>query len=65
MLEQLKEFTFDPPAAQRIAQVVEQYPMSLENCADVLEAVAPYCALFTTDGFIQRLRMIARLEGIG
>ena len=64
MLEYLKEFTFDTPAAQRIAQVVEQYPMSLENCADVLEAVALYCTLFTTDGFIQRLHVIARLEGI-
>ena len=64
MLEYLKEFTFDPQAAQCIAQVVEQYPMSLEDCADVLEAVAQYCTLFTIDGFIQRLRMIARLEGI-
>jgi len=54
----LDEFTFDPEAAQRIANVVRLNAMSMEDCANVLEAVAPYCTELTTQGFLYRLTTI-------
>lgn len=50
------EFELDNKAAARISQVVQQHAMTLANCADVLETVAPYCTLWTTDGFLKRFR---------
>lgn len=52
----ISEFELDDEAAVRISRVVQQNAMTLEHCADVLEAVAPYCTLWTTDGFLKRLR---------
>jgi len=51
----ISEFEFDDRAAARISKVVQQNAMTLEHCADVLETVAPYCNLWTTDGFLKRL----------
>lgn len=52
----ISEFELDDEAAARISRVVQQNAMTLDHCADVLEAVAPYCTLWTTDGFLERLR---------
>ena len=52
---ELNEFELDDKAAARISRVIQQNAMTLNHCADVLEAVAPYCTLWTTDGFLKRL----------
>jgi len=52
----MDEFSFDEESAKRIANVIWNYPMSLEDCADVLEQIAPLCEIYTTKGFIQKLR---------
>lgn len=51
----LSEFELDDKAAARISRVIQQNAMTLDHCANVLEAVAPYCTLWTTDGFLKRL----------
>lgn len=61
MVDYLNEFTFDPEASQRIARVVEQNAMTLEHCADVLEAIGPYCTALTTQGFLQRLNKLIQI----
>lgn len=53
----MTEFEFDKSSADRIEKVVQNYPMSLEQCADVLEFVAPLCTVFTTEGFINKLKI--------
>ena len=58
MLDWRKEFEFDPVSAQRIADVVEQHPMSLQHCADILEIAAPLCTLLTARGLMGKLREI-------
>lgn len=55
------EFYLDPEAADRISKVVEENPMCLSDCADVLEAVAPFCTMWTTSGFLRRLREVLQL----
>ena len=54
----MDDFLFDVDAAARIAKVVRMYPMTLENCADILEAVAPLCEVWTARGFLLRLHRI-------
>ena len=61
MRSYLDEFTFNPEAAQRIAHVVEQNAVTLEHCADVLEAVGPYCTALTAQGFLQRLNKLIQI----
>lgn len=51
-------FEFDPQAAARIQKVVEEHPMSLDNCADALEMVAPLYTLYTARGFTMIMNMI-------
>ena len=58
MIDWRKEFELDPDSAQRIANVIEGNPMSLEHCADILEAVAPLCTSLTTEGFLRRMEAL-------
>lgn len=51
----MDEFEFDKASADRIAKIVQMYPMSLLDCANVLEVVAPLCAVWTPEGFIKRI----------
>lgn len=44
------EFEFDKASADRISKIVQMYPMSLSDCADILETVAPLCTMFTPEG---------------
>lgn len=55
MISLKNECEFDPKSAQRIANVIEWHPMSLRNCADILEFIAPLCTIFTTDGCIHKI----------
>lgn len=56
----MQEFRFDPEASARIAAVVQNYPMSLADCAELLEWAAPLCRLLTVDGFINRMTDVNR-----
>lgn len=47
----MKEFEFDPEASNRIAKVIYQHPLSLRDCADILEIAAPICTVMTASGF--------------
>lgn len=58
MLDWRKEFEFDCDSAQRITDVIEEHPMSLKHCADILEAVAPICTMLTTGGCLARINEI-------
>lgn len=58
MLDLKREFEFDPDSAQRIADVIEKHPISLQHCADILEAVAPLCTMLTTGGCLGRINEI-------
>lgn len=60
MLDWRKEFEFDSGSAQRIADVIEEYPMSLQHCAEILELAAPLCTLLTESGFVGKLKEIER-----
>lgn len=53
----MTELEFDKDSAYRIEKVVQQYPMALIDCANVLEFVAPLCTLFTTEGFIKKTKI--------
>lgn len=52
----MKEFEFDPDALNRIAKVIYQHPLSLRDCADILEIAAPMCTVMTVSGFKKLLR---------
>lgn len=54
------EFRFDPDSAQRILKAMQNYPICLKDCADIIETVAPLCGLFTKDGFLKRLEEITK-----
>ena len=56
----MTEFEFDKASADRIEKVVQNYPMSLKDCADVLEFIAPLCTIYTAEGFINRLKISFR-----
>ena len=56
----MNEFEFDKENADRIANVVQMYPMSLSDCADILETVAPLCAMWTPEGFLKRIHGVFR-----
>lgn len=58
MLDWRKQFEFDPASAQRIADVIEGHPISLQHCAEILETVAPLCACLTTNGFLRRMEAL-------
>lgn len=58
----MDEFEFDKESANRIANVVQMYPISLQDCANVLEAVAPFCATWTPEGFIKKINNIFSLD---
>ncbi len=54
----MSEFEFDPTAATRIEQVVRLYPLSLKDCADLLEIIAPLVDILSADGarnFLQEI----------
>lgn len=51
----MNEFEFDKAYADRITKIVQMYPMSLSDCADILETVAPLCAMWTPEGFLKRI----------
>lgn len=57
-MDYLKQFQFDPESSARIAQVIENHPMSLKDAADLLEMVAPLATLYTPDGAAMILNMI-------
>lgn len=52
------EFQFDPDSAQRILNAMREYPICLKDCADIIEALAPWCGAFTKDGFLKKLEEI-------
>lgn len=54
----MTEFEFDKESADRIEKVVQQHPMCLRDCANVLEFVAPLCTVFTPEGFINKLKTL-------
>jgi len=58
----ITEFEFDPVSASRIEQVVRQYPLSLQNCAELLEAVAPLAGVLTADGACKFLQEIVNIR---
>lgn len=58
----LSEFEFDAKASDRISKVVQMYPISLEDCADILESVAPLCTLWTPEGFLKRIQSMFEFE---
>lgn len=47
-IEQLAEI--DNDSAKRISKITNKYPVTLKDCADILEIIAPLCALKTSGG---------------
>ncbi len=52
----MSESDFDKQSADRIEKVINNYPMSLETCADILELVAPLCEFWTAEGLQQHIK---------
>lgn len=59
-----EEVEFDPESMKRIVNVIDRYPMSLHDCADVIEFIAPLCRYFTTNGAINKLTNLIKQYGI-
>lgn len=59
------EFEFDKASADRISKIVQMYPMSLSDCADILETVAPLCTMFTPEGFRKIIDDMTFISGLG
>lgn len=53
----LDEFAFDPDSAQRIANLIQNYPLSLKDCADIIETVASWCDMYTTGTCLEYLKI--------
>ena len=56
------EYKFDPKAAERIDRVVNSYPMTLCDCASILEVVAPLTSLMPADDLIRYLKSISTIS---
>lgn len=50
-----EEAEFDPESMKRIVNVIDHYPMSLHDCARIIESVALLCQDKTVDGVIIEL----------
>ena len=57
-----EEYKFDPDAAERIVRVVNSYPMTLSDCASILEAVTPLTSLMPADDLIRYLKSISTIS---
>ena len=55
----MTEFEFDKESADRIEKVIQQNPMSLQDCADILELAAPLCTVFSCECFKNKLKTVA------
>mgnify|MGYP007007367267 CR=1 FL=1 len=62
MKQWLKEAKFDTQSMERIVSVINHYPMSLCDCANIIEAVAPLCRHKTSEGVIAELNQINNME---
>jgi len=58
----MTEFEFAPEAARRIEKVVQNYPLSLDDCADLLEIVAPLAGALTAGGACRFLRQVVEAK---
>lgn len=58
----MTEFEFDKESADRIENVVQKHAMSLKNCADILDLLAPLCDMFTTSGVLLRINRAFSVE---
>ncbi len=52
----MSEFDFDKQSADRIEKVINNYPMNLKSCADILELVAPLCKFWTAEGLLYYIK---------
>lgn len=48
-------FESDPDSTNRIINTLYYHPLSLKDCADILEIIAPLCTLYTKEGFLHHL----------
>lgn len=59
-----EEVEFDPEAMERIVNIVDHYPMSLRDCARIIEAAALLCQHKTSNGVIMELNRLSEQYGL-
>lgn len=59
-----EEIEFDSTSMKRIINVIDNYPMSLHDCARIIESVALLCQAKTTDGVIVELDNLTKQYGL-
>lgn len=59
-----EEVEFDPEAMERIVNIVDHYPMSLRDCARIVEAAALLCQYKTSNGVIMELNRLTEQYGL-
>ena len=59
-----EEVEFDPEAIKRIVNIVDHYPMSLRDCARIIEAAALLCQHKTSNGVIAELNKLTKQYGL-
>lgn len=57
-----EEYNLDTEAGDRITRVINAYPMSLSDCASILEAVAPLTHVMPADDIIRYLQSISTVS---
>lgn len=59
-----EEVEFDPEAMEWIVNIVDHYPMSLRDCARIIEAAALLCQHKTSNGVIMELNRLTEQYGL-
>lgn len=59
-----EEVEFDLEAMERIVNIVDHYPMSLRDCARIIEAAALLCQHKTSNGVIMELNRLTEQYGL-
>lgn len=59
-----EEIEIDPKSMERIVNVIDHYPMSLCDCAKIIEASALLCRHKTPNGVIAELNKLTEQYGL-
>ena len=59
-----EEVEFDPESMKRIVNVIDHYPISLQDCARIIEAAALLCRHKTPNGVITELNKLTAQYGL-
>ena len=59
-----EEVEFAPEAMEQIVNIIDHYPMTLYDCARIIEAAAPLCQYKTSNGVIMELNKLTEQYGL-